>query len=176
MQQHSLLARLDARDRELYLRSVAWDATRLQRAFWRTVTHLGGAPVTIAAALATVALAGAGSVARDAGVHAALGLAVTHLIARILKRRIGRPRPTGLSFEALIAVPTCFSFPSGHAIAASTLAFTYAWHMPAAAPLLFLAAAVVGVSRVRLGVHYPGDVLAGQGIALLGAALVISIA
>jgi undecaprenyl-diphosphatase len=53
------------------------------------------------------------------------------------------------------------------------VAFVYAVAFPAlAAPLLMLAAAV-GVSRVCLRVHYPGDVLAGQAIAILTALCVL---
>jgi undecaprenyl-diphosphatase len=43
-----------------------------------------------------------------------------------------------------------------------------------AAPLLALALAV-GASRVFLGVHYPGDVVIGQAIAILTGAIVIAI-
>jgi len=38
---------------------------------------------------------------------------------------------------------------------------------PACAVALMMLAVAVGFSRVRLGVHYPGDVLAGQLIALI---------
>lgn len=41
-----------------------------------------------------------------------------------------------------------------------------------AAPLLGLAL-LVGVSRVRLGVHFPGDVLAGQTLALGAGTLLV---
>jgi undecaprenyl-diphosphatase len=72
-----------------------------------------------------------------------------------------------LPIEALIQVPDRFSFPSGHACAAMAVAVGFASAFPALAPLLLVLAAVVGFSRVALGVHYPGDVLVGQAIALL---------
>lgn len=172
MNRLTLLSRLDARDREIFLRWVAADAGFIARACWRGVTHLGGAVFTIAFSILALVLAeGAFHVA---AVDAATALAVTHLIAQVVKRTVVRPRPSGLSFDALIAVPDRFSFPSGHAIAASSLAFVYATHFPTLAPALLLAATLVAVSRVRLGVHYPGDVLAGQVIALVGTAVVVA--
>jgi undecaprenyl-diphosphatase len=173
MNRVTFFARLDARDREMFLRWVAADATLVGRVFWRTITHLGGATFTIGTTLAALLL-GQGAL-RDAAVDAAIVLAATHLVAQILKRSVVRPRPTGLSFEALIAVPDRFSFPSGHAIAASSLAFVYSGHAPTLAPVLLLLATLIAVSRVRLGVHYPGDVLAGQVIAFVGAAAVLAL-
>ncbi len=167
----TLLARLDARDRELFARSVASDAPRLVRAFWLGVTHVGGATATISIVLATLLLST--GPAHEAAVDAAWVLVTTHLVAQAIKRTATRPRPTGMSFEALIAAPDRFSFPSGHSIAASALAFSFAWHLPVLAPVLLLLATLVGVSRVRLGVHYPGDVLAGQFIAFVGTLIVV---
>ncbi len=167
----TLMARLDAHDRALYERWVAVDATRVVRGFWLTVTHLGGATATIGIVLLTLAF-GSGTL-HAAGVDAAWVLVLTHLVAQAIKRTATRPRPSGLSFGALIAAPDKFSFPSGHSIAASGLAFSYAWHFPALAPALLILATLVGVSRVRLGVHYPGDVFAGQAIALAGALAVV---
>ena len=40
---------------------------------------------------------------------------------------------------------------------------------PALAPALTLLAVIVGFSRVALAVHYPGDVVAGQVLAMLTA-------
>ncbi len=167
----ALIARLDARDRELFARSVASDAPRLVRAFWLTVTHLGGATATIGIVLAGLVLGD--GVLRAAAVDAAWVLVTTHLVAQAIKRTATRPRPSGMSFDALIAAPDRFSFPSGHSIAASALAFSFSWHLPSLAPALLLLAALVGVSRVRLGVHFPGDVLAGQVIAFVGTLAVV---
>ena len=99
---------------------------------------------------------------------AAVGLVISHCVVQIIKRKVLRERPsTAVGTEALITSPDAFSFPSGHATAAMAVAFVYAVAFPAwAAPLMMLAAAV-GISRVCLRVHYPGNVLAGQAIAIL---------
>lgn len=170
MIRQSLLARLDHRDRQLLEQWVAADASELSRTFWRVITHVGGPVVTIATVLSVLWFGDA-----DVGMKAAAVLAGTHLIAQVLKRFFSRPRPSRVSFEALIAMPSCFSFPSGHAIAASSLAFVFTAEFPALAPFLLPLCTVVAVSRVRLGVHYPGDVLAGQIVALAGTIAVISL-
>jgi len=167
MERLSLLSRLAARDREMLDRWVAAEASAWVRRFWKGITHFGGAAFTIALALSTIYIGT--DAMRDVGLQAATVLVVTHLTAQALKRTVTRPRPSGMSFEALVDVPDRFSFPSGHAIAASSLAFVYAWHFPKLAPGFLVIATLVAVSRVRLGVHYPGDVLAGQAIAFAGA-------
>jgi undecaprenyl-diphosphatase len=49
------------------------------------------------------------------------------------------------------------------------VALSYGIAFPAVAGPLILLALLVGYSRVRLGVHYPSDVVAGQLLALLTA-------
>jgi undecaprenyl-diphosphatase len=135
------------------------------RGAWVAITHLGGLWATALGAGLPMLVVGA---VHAAAVRAALGLTISHGIVQIIKRRVLRERPpTAVGAEALITSPDAFSFPSGHATAAMAVAFVYALAFPAwAAPLVMLAAAV-GISRVCLGVHFPGDVLAGQAIAVL---------
>jgi membrane-associated phospholipid phosphatase len=71
-----------------------------------------------------------------------------------------------------IVVETSFSFPSGHAMGAATLATALIlltwrgrWHWPVLV-LLPLFALTVGVARIYLGVHYPSDILAGFAVAV----------
>lgn len=73
-----------------------------------------------------------------------------------------------IGHASLIHAPDRFSFPSGHTAASLSIALCLApiLHASLAAAVLLLAA-LVGLSRCYLGVHYPGDVFMGW---LLGAA------
>lgn len=166
------LARLDARDRAIFARwTTAAPPARLAR-LWTALTHLGGARASALAVVLPFLLASRlaeplASALRDAAALAALALVVSHLLVRLLKALASRPRPSPADPHCrIIDAPECFSFPSGHAAAAAALAAGYGLSFPALAPSLALLALGVGASRVRLGVHYPGDVLAGQLIAL----------
>jgi undecaprenyl-diphosphatase len=75
-----------------------------------------------------------------------------------------------------VAEPDRFSFPSGHAAASMSVALGYGVTFPVLALPLLALALLVGFSRVRLGVHFPGDVLAGQVLALLTAGGVLVLA
>lgn len=168
----SVLTRLDARDRALFLRLAVGERGRAARVFWKTLTHLGGATLTILAALLP-SIYGSGVVA-DAGRHALATLVLSHVVVQIVKRTVGRPRPSrAIDCAALVQEPDRFSFPSGHAAAAMSVAVAYAVAFPPLATVLVLAAVLVGTSRVVLGVHYPGDVLIGELIAVLTAVPIV---
>lgn len=169
----TLFLRLDARDRVLLTRwAIGHSASRAARAFWLTVTHLGGAFCAITLAVLPLLV----DALERAALHATVTLVVSHLLVQFVKRTVSRPRPMlGGSYAALIKAPDRFSFPSGHSAAAMSVAFAYAVaYPPLAAPLLGVAMAV-GLSRVALGVHYPGDVLVGQLLAVLTGAVVVAI-
>lgn len=162
----SLLARLDARDRALFVRWVIDELTpaRTTRA-WRALTHLGGARVSIVAVLVPYFVGG--PAVRDAAWLAGFALLMSHLLVQLLKRRVLRERPTVRVLDrAHVEVPDRFSFPSGHSAAAMSVAFAYGAAFPDRSVPLVLWATLVGFSRVRLGVHYPGDVLVGQALAI----------
>jgi membrane-associated phospholipid phosphatase len=61
----------------------------------------------------------------------------------------------------LVGCSDSFSFPSGHATNAFALAAFFATYYRRRAVLLFVMAALVGYSRIYVGVHYPLDVLGG---------------
>ena len=92
-----------------------------------------------------------------------------------IKRRIGRHRPfvNCPDILACTRVLDQFSFPSGHTLQAVAFALLLSYHYPSLAALVWSFAALVGVSRVVLGLHYPSDVLASVagGLASAGVAL-----
>lgn len=169
----TLFVRLDARDRALLMRWAIGDTTpRAVRVFWLTVTRLGGVVCSIGIALLPLMLDELG---RSLAVDALTTLAVSHLAVQLVKRTVSRPRPSRTSAHAaIIADPDRFSFPSGHSAAAMSVAFAYAMAYPGLAAPILVVALIVGLSRVALGVHYPGDVLVGQMLALLAGAVVIA--
>ncbi len=93
-------------------------------------------------------------------------LVAGQLLRQGLMRAFARPRPpaAGWAFDA-----SAFSFPSGHAftsaLSAGLLALAVARARPSAAraatAVAALFTAVIGFTRVYLGVHWPLDVLGG---------------
>jgi undecaprenyl-diphosphatase len=170
----SLLSRLDARDRALFERwALAAGLPLGTRRLWVLVTHLGGVRGSIAAATLPLLFDGAPD---DAGRLAITVLVLSHLLVQMVKRTVGRPRPSRrVGHRALLTEPDRFSFPSGHAAAAMSVAFGWAVVVPELGGVLIPSAVLVGASRVMLGVHYPGDVLVGQLLALGTGLVVITI-
>jgi undecaprenyl-diphosphatase len=159
-----IVSRLGAHDRTLFLRFSLVNSSQRARLCWTILTNLGGARPMIVAAI--LPLFFGGSIAAVAQ-RALLTLFVSHVVVQLIKRTVGRPRPSrGTRFTALAAEPDRFSFPSGHAAAAMSIAFVYAVAYPTMALPLVLLAVAIGMSRVFLGVHYPGDVVIGQIIAV----------
>lgn len=169
-----LLLRLDARDRALMRRcAIRPTAPRRSRVAWTAVTHLGGTSTTVLAA--SVPWLGCCEL-HDGSRRSLLTLAVSHLLVQLVKRSVVRTRPAHIGVSvAAVREPDRFSFPSGHAAAAMAVAIGYGSVFPALALPLLVLALLVGFSRARLGVHFPGDVIAGQLIALVTAALVLAL-
>lgn len=105
---------------------------------------------------------------------ALIATAITHTIKPILD--VPRP-PAVLAADAMHLIGQHLdhgSFPSGHTVTAFTLAGLLIVGLRLSAgwsALALLAAAVLGVSRMAVGVHWPTDVLAGSVIGLMSVML-----
>jgi undecaprenyl-diphosphatase len=122
-----------------------------------------------------VVLAIAGIVLRRRALTAASALAVAASglavgAAALLGAIVARPRPfvAHPQIHAFLAHAADPGFPSDHATAAFAIAAVLVARLGRRALPVLFAAAVLAVSRVLVGVHYPSDVLAG---ALLGSAV-----
>ncbi len=137
-------------------------------------THLGDAGLLwIAASLLMLCF----QKTRKAGLLALAALALGALCTNVvLKHLVARPRPwltvEGLSFLVVEHDPN--SFPSGHTCAAFSAAGIWFMALPKRWMGItgLVLAALMGFSRLYVGVHFPSDVLAGAIIGLICAWLV----
>jgi undecaprenyl-diphosphatase len=103
---------------------------------------------------------------------AATGAAL--LVAHVVSILVDRPRPFVAHpvIHPFLAHAADASFPSDHATAAFAIAGVLYLRGGVRWLPVLIAAVALAVSRVLIGLHYPGDVLAGALIGSLAAALV----
>lgn len=91
-----------------------------------------------------------------------------------IKRVIARPRPFIRCEDIRVCARVLdqFSFPSGHALHAVAFTLIIVHSYPSMGYLLWPFVALVALSRVALGLHYPSDVLAGG---LIGCLLAVTV-
>lgn len=139
-------------------RYFAW---KRLNAFFRTITHCGGATFTISVTLIMLFL---GSQAVKLTALAALiSLAASHLPVAILKKMYPRRRPY-LVLDKISVTESPLedhSFPSGHTTAIFSVLVPFVLMQPVLAFAFIPLGLFVAISRVYLGLHYPSDVLAG---------------
>lgn len=94
-----------------------------------------------------------------------------------LKGLTRRPRPYRRDRGIRLSVPPLdeFSFPSGHTLQAVAFTLVAVSWFPVLGWVLFPFTALVALSRVVLGLHYPSDVLAAIGLGTLLAAASIAL-
>lgn len=100
---------------------------------------------------------------------AAFAFTIERPLYFILKCSLKRRRPPEIvpCFTSVVTPSDRFSFPSGHTMAAFTLAGLCYCSFGAIAIPFYLWATAVGTSRVLLGVHFPSDIIAGATIGTL---------
>ncbi|HEY6176064.1 MAG TPA: phosphatase PAP2 family protein [Kofleriaceae bacterium] len=155
---------LDPLDTSLELAMHRLDSP-LADAVLRTATLIGSNIVALPAVAVAIALA-IHRRQRVVAVVLAIDTAVVIAAYSLLKVMFSRERPR--LFDK-VALPTDYSFPSGHSmtamgiygvIAAALIAMFPAARRPVIIAAVLLIAAI-GLSRIYLGVHWPSDVLGG---------------
>lgn len=136
--------------------------------FFAAVSHLGNGVFWYVLMLMLPVIYGWQAV--TVSLHMALVGLLGVLIYRWLKTSTERVRPYCYSdtiFQNVVALDQ-FSFPSGHTLHAVSFSWVLLSYYPEWLVLVAPFAALVALSRVILGLHYPSDVLMG---AFLGAGL-----
>ncbi|MFN0070379.1 MAG: phosphatase PAP2 family protein [Chloroflexota bacterium] len=90
----------------------------------------------------------------------------TWIVEHPIKSYFRRKRPYIQIVRALVVghKPGTWSFPSGHTASSFAAAWVLSECWPKGRLSFFAVAAIIGFSRVYVGAHYPGDVLAGATI------------
>ena len=112
------------------------------------------------------------------GMDVFVGVGAPSLVANLIKRAVGRARPElldsvgSLNFRSFANDWTYEGFPSGHATTIFAAAMVAGFISPRWLPAAIVVAALVGLSRVVVGAHYPTDVIGGAVCGILLAYLV----
>jgi undecaprenyl-diphosphatase len=123
------------------------------------------------AEVALMLLAGlrGGQRGRRAVVRCLAAVGSLYLLAELIGRLVGRARPfaAGQQARKLVEHGPARSFPSRHVASAAAMAVITGPAAPRLAAAMGWLAAGLGLARIRVGLHYPADVLAGALLGLL---------
>jgi len=164
---------IERRDHRVMRRMNRWRAPRWFRYWMVAATRMGDGWIWYALGVSLLVIGGA---QRFAAVGAAGAAAIAGvLVFKLLKHLSQRPRPCQIEPHcwSSISPPDRFSFPSGHAMTAFSIALVLSYFYPGLEATLFFLAFSIALSRVVLGMHFLSDVLAGMvlGVSLGFAAL-----
>jgi undecaprenyl-diphosphatase len=104
-----------------------------------------------------------------------LSAGIAYVAAFVIHHLYDRPRP----YEAHPSLPhpwssaTDASFPSDHTSLSFAIAFAVLMFDGVAGAIFLVVAAIIGVGRLFIGAHYPGDVAAGLAVGLAAALVVV---
>lgn len=99
------------------------------------------------------------------------------LLYKVIKSSTARLRPHAVSNDIALGTAPLdyYSFPSGHTLHAVSFSIICLTHYPQLYWLLVPFTALIGLSRVVLGLHFPTDVVAGTIIGCLTAWLALAL-
>ena len=170
-----ILYALQQFDHRLFARVFRQGERRMIRPLAKALSRSGDGYLHLLVPL-VLWLLGAADIATFVALLAA-SLACERALYWLLKNSLRRRRPQEYlpAFRSIITASDQFSFPSGHSSAAFLLATALAVVYGGTVSAMYLWASCVAISRVVLGVHFPGDTIAGalmgSGIALFTASL-----
>ena len=152
--------------------SHAERAARISR--WVSRTGDGPLYVVLGLLLVVYEVQGGKDFVSAALIAFAIELPVYLLVKNSIRRH--RPHEAISGFNAFLKKPSDkFSFPSGHTAGAFLMATLIYHYYPEFAVLAYTIAAMVGCSRVFLGVHFPTDIIAGMVLGVGSAVISLSI-
>ena len=110
---------------------------------------------------------------REGVLHAGAAVVIGLIVNQLISTAYFRQRPfMAHHVHLLVAKSLDTSFPSNHATAAFAIATAVLLYNRTMGVVLLVVAALIGLSRVYVGLHYPGDVLVG---ALLGGGIALAL-
>lgn len=162
---------LESKDRRFFQLLNAQMRCSILNRWMPRITHLGGAVFSVGLFMILFLL---NLVDYEMAIEGSISLSVSHLLVQLFKKGFSRRRPyMKEKFVHTAGRPLQdYSFPSGHSTAIFSWSTSLSLGIPWLSPFLFMMAALVGLSRIYLGHHYPLDVACG---ALIGSVLSIFI-
>jgi undecaprenyl-diphosphatase len=132
--------------------------------FYRVVSRLGDGIFWYLLMMLLPALFGTQGL--TVSLHMLLSAGLSLALYKLLKQGTVRPRPCDRHPVIHRHAPALdqYSFPSGHTMHAVGFTVVIGLHLPGLALMLLPFTALIALSRLVLGLHYPSDVLAGGAI------------